>query len=164
MISKPRRHCRSALSSKSSMCPQEIVATAYQPHTRLQRRPFVCPGASPAYQWRQPSSEGGIQPLDVGSVDQRSYRVLGTYHPGDHLRLSTHYYDVAHYFHHPPTLVTLYDPGNHYSSRQHQPRTASLAGAKRLSEKLQSLAFVAGEPVGYQQDTPFGSTSAHSNQ
>src|SRR5215207_5236808 len=157
MIGKPRRHRRSALSSKASMCPQEVVATAYQPHTRLQRRLFVCPSASPAYQRRQPGSEGGVQPLDVGGVDQRPYRALGTYHPRDHLRLSARN-DVADYFHHPPTLVALYDPGNHYPSGQHQPRTANLAGAKRLSEKLQSLAFVAGEPDGHQQDPLLGAT------
>jgi hypothetical protein len=67
---------------------------------------------------------------------------LGADQPGDHLCFYAHH-DIPDNFHHPPTLAALFDPGDHYSSRHHKPRTADLAGMKRLAEDFLSLALVA---------------------
>src|SRR5215208_118781 len=76
MIRKPCCYRRSALFSETSMYPQEVVATAHQPHPPLKRALFVRSSSGATYQRSQPGPEGGLQTLDVGGVDQRSYRTL----------------------------------------------------------------------------------------
>src|SRR5215204_5612436 len=77
MICKPCCHRRGALLSKRAMRPQEVVATANQPHPRFYRTVLVCSGAGPTHQRSQPGPEGGLQALDVSGVDQRQHRSLG---------------------------------------------------------------------------------------
>src|SRR5215213_9730459 len=145
------------------MCPKEVVATAHQPHPPLKRALLVRSGSGATYQRSQLGPEGGLQTLDVGGVDQRLYRTLGTDHPRDHLCLSAHD-DTPENLHHPSALVALYDLGDHYISGQYQPRTANLASRKRLPKNVQSLAGVAGEPIGYQQNPLYEATGAHPDE
>lgn len=68
MIRDPRRHRRGAALPESAVRPQEVVGSAHQPHSPLQRTALVHPGAGPTRQRRQPLSEGGVKALDVGRV------------------------------------------------------------------------------------------------
>src|SRR5215208_1378051 len=163
MIRKPRCYRRSALFCETSMYPHEVVAAAHQPHPPLKRAPLMRSGSGATYQRGQPRPEGGLQTLDVGGVDQRSYRTLGPDHPRDHLCLSAHDHTPED-LHHPSALVALYELGDHHPCGQYQPRTANLASMNRLPENVQSLAGIAGEPIGYQQNPLYGATGAHPDE
>ena len=163
MIREPCRHRWRTPLCKRAMCSHKVIATTHQPHPTLQRELFVRSSAGLAHQRSQTGAEGSLQALDVGGIDQRSYRTLGTDHARDHLCLSAPN-DTPEDFHHPPTPVALYDSGDHDFCGQHQPRTANLAAMKRFPEDLQSLRCVACQPVSYQQDLLYGATAAHPDQ
>ena len=113
------------------MIGTEVVAASHQPHPgthqhlRMGDRP-PAPG-----QATQPTAEGGIQPLDIRSVDHRS-RARGRQHPQDARARSMH-----HALRHARDVMlgrVFDDLGQLEACRQHQAWATPPSGEHRMAE------------------------------
>src|SRR5215213_789385 len=76
MIRELCRHRWRTPLCKRALCSHKVIATTHQPYPTLQRELFVRSGAGLAHQRAQTGAEGSLKALDVGGIDQLSYRTL----------------------------------------------------------------------------------------
>src|SRR5687768_1205675 len=122
----------------------EVVSRPYKPHARLKRPPLTSRRPGPPRQRGQPGAQGGLKPLDVGSVDHRAFASLRTDQTSiDRLFSATHYYTPKNPDH-PSPSVALDRLGDHEAFWQRsrgRPRLPVRSGLlKTLSACLGSAA------------------------
>ena len=143
----PRRVVGSEL-AQAVVRPAEVVGGADQPHAGGEGRRRVGDRPPPAGQWHEVGAEGGVEPLDVGGVDDGAGGGRGQDRL-DAVQGATH--DPARDPDDVPLGGVLDDLGELEPVRQDQARTPAPPGADRLPEGFQEGGDVAGQAVDADQ-------------
>src|SRR4051794_35985744 len=129
--------------------PAEVVGGPDEPHPGGEGRLGARDGSSASGEGREVGAEGGIEPLDVGGVDNRP----GGRRREDGLDASQGAaHDPAGDADEVPPGGVLDDLGELEPVRQDQPWTTAPSSADRLAEALQERGDVTGETVDADQD------------
>ena len=116
------------LLAQTVMETTEVIHRSQQIHPPFQSGLMMSQGATTTHQGVQTGPEGGIEALDLGSVEYLSFWQESL------LLVFASLYEASLYFYEPSGFMTLDDLSDHHRRPGQQSRTPNLAGVHRSAK------------------------------